>query len=197
MIWILISPIFGKSDLFERATKSFSKQINEFKFFRCEDIEVRDGHSVIKGCKEGHFVNETRCKTYKSNNNYIGHQDPAKRLSVRKFNHDNDMDPFPCHKMDAYASFPHDLTQIEEMLISLVTPVMSVYRLRHNIKYRGHCVTIPQDVNEVASKLPLLPSQAPCIIVRRSNHNAPNEYSHFRVRKNVIRRALYWLRDNN
>ena len=36
------------------------------------------------------------------------------------------------------------LTQVEEMLISAVMPIMSVYRLPQG--YSGHVVNLPQDV---------------------------------------------------
>ena len=159
---------------------------------------MQHGQPIINGCKEGFFSSTlvNKCNTCKSNDTYINHRNPEERLSVRKFTQANNMDPFPCDKMDLLPSFP-DLTQIEEMLISIAHPIMSVYRIRHNIKYRGHCVTVPQDVQQVASKLPLLPSEAPCIIVRRSTHTDPNEYKHFRVRKDVIRQALIWLKSNN
>ena len=51
------------------------------------------------------------------------------------------MDPFPCAKMSFLTTFP-ELTHIEEMLMSLAMPVMSVYRIRQNVKYHGHCVTV-------------------------------------------------------
>ena len=193
-----IPSISDNNKFFDNATKPFIKQINKLKFLRCEDVVMQHGQPILKGCKEGFFSSTmvNKYKTCKSNNKKIMHRNPEERLSVRKFTQANNMDPFPCDKIILLPSFP-DLTQIEEMLISLAHPIMSVYRIRHNIKYRGHCVTVPQDVQQVASKLPLLPSEAPCIIVRRSTHTDPNEYKHFRVRKDVIRQALIWLKSNN
>ena len=49
------------------------------------------------------------------------------------------------------------LTQVEEMLISPVMPILSVYRLPHGqFGYSGHVINLPQDV---AKSLPCMPSQ--------------------------------------
>jgi len=136
----LETPIPSISDnikFFDKATKPFIKTINNLKFLRCEDVVVQHGQPILKGCKEGFFSSTlvNKCKTCKSNDRKIMHPNPEERLSVRKFTQANNMDPFPCDKMTLLPSFP-DLTQIEEMLISLAHPIMSVYRIRHNIKYR-------------------------------------------------------------
>ncbi len=47
------------------------------------------------------------------------------------------------------------LTQVEEMLISAVMPIMSIYRLPHGqYGYSGHVINLPQDVVSFASSLP-------------------------------------------
>ena len=47
-----------------------------------------------------------------------------------------------------------DLTEIEEMLIARVFPVMSIYRLRGGQHgYRGNVINFPQDVQEFCTKL--------------------------------------------
>ena len=64
------------------------------------------------------------------------------------------------------------LTQVEEMLISAVMPIMSVYRLpqgQHG--YRGHVVNLPQDIASLAHCLPRLPSELDVIIVRKEGAN--------------------------
>ena len=47
------------------------------------------------------------------------------------------------------------LTQVEEMLISAVMPIMSLYKLPHGqYRYTGHVVNLPQVVASFAYNLP-------------------------------------------
>ena len=47
------------------------------------------------------------------------------------------------------------LTQVEEMLLSAVMPMMVLYMLPHGqLSYSGHVVNLPQDVTGFASSLP-------------------------------------------
>ena len=60
-----------------------------------------------------------------------------------------------------------DLTQFEQMLISPVMPMTSVYRLPHGqYGYSGHVVNLPQNVSSFVSKLPQLPSDLDILLVR-------------------------------
>ena len=60
------------------------------------------------------------------------------------------------------------VTQVEEMLISAVMPIMSVYRLpQGQYGYSGHVVNLPQDVASFAQGLPRLPSELDVIVVAR------------------------------
>ena len=57
----------------------------------------------------------------------------------------------------------------EEMLISAVMPIMSLYRLpQGQYGYTGHVVNLPQDV---AQSVPRLPSDLDVIVVRREGAN--------------------------
>jgi len=61
-----------------------------------------------------------------------------------------------------------DLTQVEEMLISPVMPIMSVYRLPLvQYGYSGHVFNLPQDVASFVHSLPRTPSQLDVVVVRR------------------------------
>ena len=52
------------------------------------------------------------------------------------------------------------LTQVEEMLISPVMPIMSVYQLPvGQYGYSGHVINLPQDVASFVRSLPRTPSQ--------------------------------------
>ena len=47
------------------------------------------------------------------------------------------------------------LTQVEEMFIVAVMPIMSIYRLPHGqYGYTGHVINLPQDVMSFANRLP-------------------------------------------
>ena len=51
------------------------------------------------------------------------------------------------------------LTPVEEMLISAVLPIMTLYRLPHGqYGYSGHIINLPQDVASLADKLPRTPA---------------------------------------
>ena len=88
------------------------------------------------------------------------------------------------------------LTQVEEMLVSAVMLIMSIYQLPHGqYGYSGHVVNLPQDVASFVSSLPRLPSELDVIIVRKEG--ASQSHWDFRVRRSVVHRALQWLITNN
>src|SRR5947209_1838584 len=90
-----------------------------------------------------------------------------------------------------------DLTDVEEMLIAQVFPVISVYTLpggQH--AYRGNIINFPQDVQEFASRLPHDPSSLDLLIVRRYSEDGSN-FRDFNVRRGKVTRALHWLKENN
>ena len=74
------------------------------------------------------------------------------RDKKKRFSHDNGMDPGPVPPQ------LQGLTQVEEMLISAVMPMMSLYRLPlRQYGYSGHVVNLPQDVAMFVTSLPRLP----------------------------------------
>ena len=110
---------------------------------------------------------------------------------VKKFSASNNMDP---------GDVPEDLqglTEIEQMLISRIFPVISVYCLRGGqYAYRGNVINFPQDVSEFVTRLPRIPSSLDVLIVRRNSANGV-AFRDFTVRRNKVIRALYWLKENN
>ena len=87
-------------------------------------------------------------------------------------------------------------TQVEEMLISGVLPIMSLYRLPHGqYGYSGHVINLPQDVGSFANTLPRLPSELDVIVVIKEG--ATESHHDFLVRRSVVLRALQWLLANN
>ncbi len=88
------------------------------------------------------------------------------------------------------------LSQAEEMLISTVMPLMSIYRLPHGqYGYKGHVINLPQDVTSFASSLPRNTKNLDVLIVRK--HGSDNTHKDFRVRRSVVLHALLWLKQHN
>ena len=80
---------------------------------------------------------------------------------------------------------------MEEMLISALLPIMSMYKLPHGqYTYSGHVINLPQDVASFVNNLPRLPTELGVIIVRKEG--SANSHRDFHVR-----RALQWLVVNN
>ena len=74
------------------------------------------------------------------------------------------------------------LTKIEQMLISQVFTIISVYRLRGEQNgYRGNVINFPQDVLGFTSQLPRNPSTLDILVVRRQSLNDPNAFRDFTV----------------
>ena len=85
-----------------------------------------------------------------------------------KFGHDNDMTP-------DHSTIPMDirihlrkLTMIEEILLSPVLPVMSVFKLRtgQNI-HRGYVANFRQESAALIDEVPRLANRIPVVIVKR------------------------------
>ncbi|CAG8720803.1 17500_t:CDS:2 [Cetraspora pellucida] len=90
-----------------------------------------------------------------------------------------------------------DLTEIEEMLIAQIFPVISVYCLRGGqYTYKGNVINFPQDVHEFAIRLPRQPSSLDVLVVRRQSASGP-AFRDFNVRCVKIAKALIWLKSNN
>jgi len=87
------------------------------------------------------------------------------------------------------------LTQVEEMLVSAIMPIMSIYRLPHRqYGYSGHVVNLPQDVLSFATSLPRLPSEIDILVVRKEKDQAHQDFC---VHRRVVQQALSWLLENN
>ena len=88
------------------------------------------------------------------------------------------------------------LTQVEEMLISPVMPIISVYQLPlGQYGYSGHVINLPQDVASFVCSLPHVPSQLDVVVVRREG--AAGSHKDFKVRQSRVLQALQWLMENN
>ena len=81
------------------------------------------------------------------------------------------------------------LTQAEEMLISRAFPVVSVYcKPRGGQRaYKGHVITFPSNVQEVAYKPPNLPEDLPIIrLVSAHSDFKSKDFSCFHLLQNHI-----------
>ena len=95
------------------------------------------------------------------------------RDKKKRFSHDNGMDPGPVPPQ------LQGLTQVEEMLISAVMPMMSLYRLPlGQYGYSGHVVNLPQDV---VTSLPRLPSGIHVDVILVCKEGASETHKDFRV----------------
>ncbi|KAF6161254.1 hypothetical protein GIB67_009141 [Kingdonia uniflora] len=88
------------------------------------------------------------------------------------------------------------LTNLEQILIAPIHPMMSLYRFKgQQYKYSENVTNFEQDVNAIATSLPFKPSDVSTIlIVNRSGAHATKE---FRVRREFVRQALAWLKEHN
>ena len=88
------------------------------------------------------------------------------------------------------------LTQVEEMLIARVAPIMYVYRKHGGQRgYKGHVLNLSQNVQSLLDKLPQNLSNLPILILRHIGTN--DSYSDFTVNRQKVLSALLWLKQNN
>lgn len=112
------------------------------------------------------------------------------KRQVKLFSKENDMDP------DIIPPCLEGLSQLEEMLIARVCPIMCVYRLKGGQRgYNGHVLNLPQDLQGFLTKLPCYVTDLPVLVVRR--HGADNTHRDCRVRRDHVLNALLWLKQNN
>lgn len=84
----------------------------------------------------------------------------------------------------------HGLTQVEEMLISTVVPMMSLYRLSMGqYSYSGHIVNLSQNASSFVISLPRLASDIDIILVREGR--CSGSHKDFRVRRSKL--SLHFL----
>ena len=65
------------------------------------------------------------------------------------------------------------------------------------VGYKGCCINLRQDVATFAQTLPLAVSETEVFIVRKCTVDDPIGYKDFRVRREVVRSWLLFLRDAN
>ena len=87
----------------------------------------------------------------------------------------------------------HGLTQFEEMLIARAFPVMHVYTKPRGGQraYKGHVITLPREVLQLADLLPRCPKELPVIVFTICGKD--NQSRDFLVRRQKVEDALTWL----
>ena len=100
-----------------------------------------------------------------------------------QFSASNNMDPGPQPLQLS------NLTQIEEMLIARINPILQVtHATGGQFKYKGHTISFPQEVREIAKILPHRIKDLPIIIVRKKDQRGTSY--NFTVNKERDYRAL-------
>ena len=85
-----------------------------------------------------------------------------------------------------------NLTDIEEMMIAWVMPLMQVrYTKGHQLCYKEHIVNLPQDISAIATKLPCLAEDCDVVIIHREGVDMTNHVD-FIVCCDKVRDALQW-----
>ena len=88
------------------------------------------------------------------------------------------------------------LTQIEEMLIACALPIMRVYiKPGGQSGYSGHCINLPQHVQELATSLPRYPKELSLTLIKMKGKD--NTFKDVSVRRHMVQNALTWLINNN
>ena len=112
-------------------------------------------------CKEAWPLTKQRSDSL-SDENYTCTRCKRVKLFRKKFSRENHMIP---------SSVPLELqglSQFEEMLIARAFPVIHVYTKPRGSQraYKGHVITLPQDVQQLADILPGLPKDLPMKTIR-------------------------------
>ena len=166
-------PVFG-NDRVKQKVVAFHSKLNEVKFASCDTcLESFPGLSIK--------VSENQCVRCSRD-----------KKTPKLYSADNNIDPGPVSQE------LQGLSQVEEMLISAVMPIMTVYRLPHGqLGYNGHVVNLPQDVRAFVATLPRHVHELDVLVVRREGIPRPGVHKDFKVRRVRVLSALRWLKANN
>jgi hypothetical protein len=87
------------------------------------------------------------------------------------------------------------LTPIEKSAFSLICPSVSIYKKGQGMASKGHCLSVFQDVQSIATTLPSLPIHLHVIFLKSPNE--ANVDQTFHANRANIMEALRYLRANN
>ena len=141
-------------------------------------------------CKEAWPLCDKRHKE-SHRSHYVCYRCKTDKKEPKKFSFENSMIP------SAVPPELQNMTQFEEMLIARAFPVINVYTKPKGGQraYKGHVITLPQDVQQLADVLPRCPKDVPVIIFTVNGKD--NQSKDFHVRKQKVSDALHWLVENN
>lgn len=109
-----------------------------------------------------------------------------KEGSCHRFLAQNRMDPGSQPRVLA------DLTQVEEMLVEGVSPILQVmHSVGDQFKYRGHTIGFPQEIKSIANILPRQIRDLNVLIVVRKKGGKGTSYD-FTIRKENVYNALIY-----
>ena len=112
---------------------------------------------VIRQCQVCFEALPVKCK---NKSLYICPRCSLDKDDLKQFSFENSMIP------SVVPEELQGLTQIEEMLIAWALPIMKVYIKPGGQRgYSGHCINMPQEVNELANTLPRYPRNIPLILI--------------------------------
>ncbi|KAL2491551.1 Uncharacterized protein Adt_27179 [Abeliophyllum distichum] len=160
-------------------------------------IEQRANDLAIDNARRKRFcegqTSEQRSKVRASNTTRkqrSRYRESQRGLNPLKFSAQNIMDP---------GVVPIELsrlTNLEQILIARAHPMMSVYRVKgQQYKYSGNVINFAQDVNSIADVLPFKPADLSAILI--VNRTGAHAIKQFRVRREYVRQALVWLKQNH
>ena len=181
-----------------------SKQLHEFNGAKKLAKEFVDRAFGLKMafcniCNERWYKDKCRTEEYTCKMCLLD----IKKYGTSRFGVDNGMNPM--HHEDATAidtyysllkNFP--LSVVEESLISINISVMSVYRLKSQASlFKGNVIAFPQDLSNIVSSLPRLPSECKIFKLRVRCGDDPKGHKDFRVRKQYVKNWLEFLQRFN
>ena len=154
---------------------------NEMHSFHLDQERLQ--HRQCTTCKEAWLTRQNVASEV-----YICYRCKRDKKSPKKFTYDMDPGIVPGQLKG--------LTQVEEMLISRVCPIMRIYRKHGGQRgYKGHVLNLPQDVQSFLNRLPSQVADLPVLVVRR--HGADETHRDFTVRRHRVLDAILWLKTNN
>ena len=146
--------------------------LNEMHSFHLEQEHLEHRQCIV--CKEAWPTRQNLTSEV-----YICYRCKRDKKSPKKFSAENDMDP------GVVPEQLRGLTQVEEMLISRVCPIMRVYRKHGGQRgYQRHVLNLPQDIQSFLNRLPSRVADFPVTVVRR--HGADDTHRDFTVRRHKV-----------
>lgn len=174
----------------ERNRRSYNKRKEEVKSEQVEIDIKRIGSKFEDYLSSINWQSCENCNSSFPDLNVKGHLCSRCLKDPIKFTSENYMDP---------GEQPYELkclTLAEQQLISLVLPIVSLYKIRGNqYGYSGHVICFDQEIQNIATVLPRLVSDlTETIIIERT---FKNRITALDINVNRIHCALIFLKENN